>query len=134
MGGLDFAGWASELSTQDVFNTATGIGAAVGLGEMNHPSTLSNGDAVNGRAAQRNDGAGQGFAGLWDRLSGVVGKVTDTELSRYAAKRAYVAEADGSMPQPPNRAATVAGVPKTALLIGGGVLVLGLVAYLALRK
>ena len=131
MEGFSFAGASADESLQSYFGGALAIGASVGLGEKRYGVTLADTDVINGMTAPTTSSAGQAWGGVWDRITGAVGKVADTELSRYAARRAY--EQPIETEERSTERAARGGIPPV-LMVGGGVLLLGVVAWLALRK
>jgi hypothetical protein len=125
-GGADWTGAAGDLSATLGAAQATGV---VGQGEQRSAYSLPT-DAIRTMAPVSEQSR---FSGLWDVLGGVVNNVAEIELTRYAQNRLTTPGATAPTAAP---AAAPAAAPRasTWLLIGGGVLAVGLVAYLALRK
>lgn len=115
------------MTLQGVFDAAAAGGAGVGLGEETTAETVR-ADAV--RQMTPNNSQGGAWGGLWNAVGGVLSKVSDTELARYQAKRAY--------PEGPAAPAS-AGQPNKAskgggMLLVGGAVVLAAVVYMLARK
>jgi hypothetical protein len=119
---------------QGIFDASAAAGARVGLGEQRTADTVTT-DAIRTLTPVNTSGVGAQFGNFWAGVQGVLGNVAQIELQRYANKRIGQPGEQAPAPAAPAPAAASSG-PKgsTMLLIGGGVLAVGLVAFLALRK
>lgn len=128
-------GLGSDLlgNLQGTFDAAAAGNAGVGLGEIRTEQTVPT-DAIRVLTPVSNPGVGAQFGSFWEGVQGVLGSVAQIELQRYAQKRTTLAPQGAEPAAPAAPAASTGPKASTLLLIGGGVLAVGLVAFMALRK
>lgn len=122
-------------SLQDMFDSAAAVNAGAGLGEIRYPETVT-GDALRSMSGVATEGQGSSFGGVWNSIGGVLDAVAKIELSRYANRRINGDPIASETPAVAAARANAAAASnkRTLLMIGGGLAVLGAVAWLALRK
>lgn len=128
--GVSSDGEAQYGTLQSLFNAVTNAQAGATLGEQQTGDSVST-DAIRAMGPDTGD-TGSAFSGFWGAVGGIVSKVADTELARYQARRG-VPDSAAAYPGAWGAQGAQGGQRGMLLLLGGAALV-GLVAFLVLKK